>query len=104
MPRLPLLAATLLAPGFYRFTNVPRLKDVRTMSNLLRILGAKIDESGHELIIDTTQANNVEAPYDLVKTMRASFYVLGALLVVTAKRVSHCPAVARGDRVPSIYI
>jgi UDP-N-acetylglucosamine 1-carboxyvinyltransferase len=77
---LPLLAATLLAPGFYRFTNVPRLKDVRTMSNLLRILGAKIDESGHELIIDTTQANNVEAPYDLVKTMRASFYVLGALL------------------------
>ncbi|MBL0060947.1 MAG: UDP-N-acetylglucosamine 1-carboxyvinyltransferase [bacterium] len=77
---LPLLAATLLAPGFYRFTNVPQLKDVRTMSNLLRILGAKIDESGHELLIDTSHASHIEAPYDLVKTMRASFYVLGALL------------------------
>ncbi len=77
---LPLLAATLLAPGFYRFTNVPQLKDVRTMSNLLRILGAKIDESGNELLIDTSHASHIEAPYDLVKTMRASFYVLGALL------------------------
>lgn len=77
---LPLLAATLLAPGFYRFTNVPRLKDVHTMSNLLRILGAKIDESGNELLIDTSNASQIEAPYELVKTMRASFYVLGALL------------------------
>lgn len=77
---LPLLAATLLAPGFYRFTNVPKLKDVRTMSNLLRILGAKIDELDHELLIDTSHASHFEAPYELVKTMRASFYVLGALL------------------------
>ncbi|MCL4304885.1 UDP-N-acetylglucosamine 1-carboxyvinyltransferase [bacterium] len=77
---LPLLAATLLAPGFYRFTNVPKLKDVRTMSNLLRILGAKIDELDHELLIDTSHASHIEAPYELVKTMRASFYVLGALL------------------------
>lgn len=75
-----MLAATLLAPGFYRFTNVPQLKDVKTMSNLLRILGAKIDESANELLIDTSHASHVEAPYDLVKTMRASFYVLGALL------------------------
>jgi UDP-N-acetylglucosamine 1-carboxyvinyltransferase len=77
---LPLLAAVLLAPGFYRFTNVPQLKDVRTMSNLLRILGAKVDEAEHELHIDTSHATHVEAPYELVKTMRASFYVLGPLL------------------------
>jgi UDP-N-acetylglucosamine 1-carboxyvinyltransferase len=77
---LPLLAAALLAPGFYRFSNVPKLKDVRTMSNLLRILGAKVDEVDHELLIDTSHASHVEAPYELVKTMRASFYVLGALL------------------------
>lgn len=77
---LPLLAAALLAPGFYRFSNVPKLKDVRTMSNLLRILGARIDEVDHELLIDTRHATHVEAPYELVKTMRASFYVLGALL------------------------
>ncbi|MBK6909585.1 MAG: UDP-N-acetylglucosamine 1-carboxyvinyltransferase [bacterium] len=77
---LPLLAAALLAPGFYRFTNVPRLMDVRTMCNLLRILGAKVDEHEHELLIDTSHASHIEAPYELVKTMRASFYVLGALL------------------------
>jgi len=77
---LPLLAAALLAPGFYRFTNVPRLMDVRTMCNLLRILGAKVDENEHELLIDTSHASHIEAPYELVKTMRASFYVLGALL------------------------
>lgn len=50
------------------------------MSNLLRILGAKVDEVDHELLIDTSHASHVEAPYELVKTMRASFYVLGALL------------------------
>ncbi len=50
------------------------------MCNLLRILGAKVDEHEHELLIDTSHASHIEAPYELVKTMRASFYVLGALL------------------------
>lgn len=77
---LPLLAAVLLAPGTYRLSNVPALKDVETMSHLIRILGAEIVRTDHELHIDTSRARYTEAPYELVKTMRASFYVLGPLV------------------------
>jgi len=77
---LPLMAATLLAPGTYRFTNVPELQDVRTMSRLLRIIGAEVTYESHTLNIDTRHYNHLEAPYELVKTMRASIYVLGPLL------------------------
>lgn len=77
---LPIMAATLLAPGKYTLYNVPELRDVRTMAHLLRIIGAKVEFSDHTLIIDTTQADFPEAPYELVKTMRASIYVLGPLL------------------------
>jgi len=77
---LPVLAATLLEKGIYEIGNVPRLKDVTTMINVLGLLGATsewIDE--HRLKIDTTNAEGFEAPYDLVKEMRASVLVLGAL-------------------------
>ena len=77
---LPVLAATLLQKGVYEIGNVPRLKDVMTMINVLGVLGAKtewIDE--HRLKVDTTGAEGFEAPYDLVKEMRASVLVLGAL-------------------------
>lgn len=77
---LPIMAATLLSPGKYTLHNVPELRDVRTMAHLLRIIGAKVEFSDHTLIIDTTQADFPEAPYELVKTMRASIYVLGPLL------------------------
>ena len=77
---LPVLAATLLQKGVYEIGNVPRLKDVTTMINVLGLLGAKsewVDE--HRLKVDTTSAEGFEAPYDLVKEMRASVLVLGAL-------------------------
>ena len=77
---LPVLAATLLQKGVYEIGNVPRLKDVTTMINVLELLGAKsewVDE--HRLKVDTTGAEGFEAPYDLVKEMRASVLVLGAL-------------------------
>jgi UDP-N-acetylglucosamine 1-carboxyvinyltransferase len=77
---LPVLAATLLQRGVYEIGNVPRLKDVITMINVLGLLGAKsawVDE--HRLKVDTTDAEGFEAPYDLVKEMRASVLVLGAL-------------------------
>ncbi len=77
---LPIMAATLLAPGKYDIRNIPVLKDVRTMAHLLRIIGAKVDFENHNLLIDTTLADFPEAPYELVKTMRASIYVLGPLL------------------------
>ena len=77
---LPVMAATLLAPGKYSIENVPDLRDTRTMMKLLNIIGAKTIFDKGSLTIDSSSANNPEAPYDLVKTMRASFYVLGPLI------------------------
>lgn len=77
---LPLLAATLLAPGWHTLHNVPDLRDTQTMLKLLEILGARWERSGQTIRINTDQLTGVEAPYDLVKTMRASVLVLGPLL------------------------
>ena len=77
---LPIMAATLLASGKFTIKKVPDLRDTRTMMKLLNIIGAKTILNNGELIIDSFSANNPEAPYDLVKTMRASFYVLGPLI------------------------
>ena len=77
---LPVLVATLLAPGRYRIGRVPDLRDTRTMIKLLNIIGAETSFKNGEVVIDTSNCNHPEAPYDLVKTMRASFYVLGPML------------------------
>ena len=77
---LPIMAATLLCPGNFRISNVPDLKDTRTMMKLLDIVGAETSFRHNSLEIDSSNVNNPEAPYDLVKTMRASFYVLGPLI------------------------
>lgn len=77
---LPVMAATLLAPGVHRLRNVPRLRDTQTFARVLELLGAKVAFEGNLLTIDTSGVNSVEAPYELVKTMRASIYVLGPLL------------------------
>jgi UDP-N-acetylglucosamine 1-carboxyvinyltransferase len=102
---LPLMVATLLSPGKYILHNVPELRDIRTMAHLLRIIGAKIDFADHTLIINTTQADFPEAPYELVKTMRASIYVLGPLLArfKTAK-VSLPGGCAWGPRPVDLHI
>src|ERR671924_537730 len=77
---LPVMASLLLTTGATRLRNVPRVRDVVTFGQVLQALGAKISFDGSELIIDTTCIDRYEAPYDLVKTMRASFLVLGPLL------------------------
>ena len=77
---LPIMTATLIVPGNYKINNVPDLRDTRTMIELLKIIGANVQYSNNTLLIDTKECNNPHAPYDLVKTMRASFYVLGPLL------------------------
>src|SRR5689334_7118796 len=78
---LPVLAAAMLAPGSYRFTNVPHLKDVSTMVEMLGRFGITAERpETNTLVIDTRRQVNAEAPYELVKTMRASIYVLGPLL------------------------
>ena len=77
---LPIMTATLIVPGNYKINNVPNLRDTQTMIKLLKIIGAKVEYIDKTLIIDTRECNNPSAPYELVKTMRASFYVLGPLL------------------------
>src|SRR3954467_13641699 len=81
---LPQIAAALLAPGTSTFHNVPDLADVRTMGRLIAHLGAKVTPSAevgpHTLRIDASELPRPEAPYDLVRTMRASVLVLGPLV------------------------
>ncbi len=77
---LALMAATLLASGTYKLTNTPDLRDVRTMSRLLESMGVMIDFENNVLSVDTKNINSFEAPYEHVKKMRASFYVLGPLI------------------------
>ena len=77
---LPVMTACLLARGESVIENVPRLADVSTMKSVLERLGAKVTFEDHTLCIDTSGVDSNEAPYDLVKTMRASVYVLGPLL------------------------
>jgi len=78
---LPILASALLARGRSTFRNVPALGDVRTMGRLLTRLGAEVEDAGKGVMrIDTTNAAGHEAPYELVKTMRASVLVLGPLV------------------------
>lgn len=76
---LPLMAASLLVPGEMVLENVPELRDVMTMKALLRFLGVRCEGSG-TVTLDSASASGWEAPYDLVKTMRASVLVLGPLL------------------------
>ena len=77
---LPIMSATLMCPGKFTIHNVPDLRDTRTMMQLLEITGAKTSFNNGSVTIDSTGVNNPEAPYELVKTMRASFYVLGPLI------------------------
>ena len=83
---LPILCATLLADAPVEITNVPHLHDVVTTVKLLGELGAKvtIDQGtlsrGSAIVVDPRPVNQHVAPYELVKTMRASILVLGPLL------------------------
>ncbi len=77
---LALMPASLLAPGTFKIENTPDLRDVTTMSQLMEALGAKVTLNGTMQAIDTSGVDKFEAPYELVKKMRASIYVLGPLL------------------------
>jgi len=77
---LPIMASTLLADGTSVLNNIPDLLDIRTMAKLLRQLGAEVELSPDRAEINSSHVNNLIAPYDLVKTMRASVLVLGPLL------------------------
>ncbi len=77
---LPILASTILSGGQCVITNVPRVDDVLTMGKLLGILGASVAQEENRAVIRADVIHSTEAPYDLVKTMRASVLVLGPLV------------------------
>jgi UDP-N-acetylglucosamine 1-carboxyvinyltransferase len=81
---LPQLAAALLAGGRSTFLDVPDLADIRTLGRLFTHMGAKVERVGddgkHTLHVDASELPTPEAPYELVKTMRASVLVLGPLV------------------------
>ncbi len=102
---LPLIAAAILTPDTVTIRNVAPLVDVRTMMKLLRILGGECGLEDGTLKIDTSSLNNFEAPYKLVKTMRASIYVLGPLLARFGKaKVSLPGGCAWGPRPVNLHI
>ena len=102
---LPVMAATLLVPGVHRLRNVPRLRDTQTFARVLELLGARVAFEDNLLTIDTSSVNSVEAPYELVKTMRASIYVLAPLLARFGRaRVSLPGGCAWGPRPVNLHL
>jgi UDP-N-acetylglucosamine 1-carboxyvinyltransferase len=102
---LPLLAATLLAPGVHQLGNVPKLRDIETFKKLLQNHGAKIETAPDSASIDTREITSVEAPYELVKTMRASVLVLGPLVARMGRaRVSLPGGCAIGSRPIDLHL
>ncbi|HZC67322.1 MAG TPA: UDP-N-acetylglucosamine 1-carboxyvinyltransferase, partial [Nitrospirales bacterium] len=77
---LPILAATLLSKGTCALINVPDVRDVLTMSKVLTHLGAGVEARGDRYTVTLAGVASCQAPYELVKTMRASVLVLGPLL------------------------
>jgi len=102
---LPVMAATLLVSGVHRLRNVPKLRDTQTFCRVLETLGAAISRDGDMLTIDTRGVNAFQAPYELVKTMRASIYVLAPLLARFGEaRVSLPGGCAWGPRPVNLHL
>ena len=103
---LPILAAALMVPGKVRFENLPHLNDVTTMLQLLGRMGVDVllDDTG-SVELDASQLNSIVAPYDLVRTMRASIVVLGPLLArAHAAEVSLPGGCAIGARPVNLHV
>ena len=77
---LPILAASLLTADDLILDNVPLLSDIRTMGSLLEGLGMRVERDGETMVLNAKQLTTTEAPYELVKTMRASIVTLGPML------------------------
>jgi UDP-N-acetylglucosamine 1-carboxyvinyltransferase len=103
---LPALAATLLTEEPVELANLPRVRDVRTMLRVLEQLGATVADRGDgTATVQVKQLQSFEAPYDLVKTMRASVLVLGPLVARYGRaRVSLPGGCAIGERPINLHI
>ncbi len=102
---LPILASALLTEGWNEFHNIPNLVDIKTIGKLLKNLGVEIKGDPPDLQVNAGGINNCEAPYDLVKTMRASVLVLGPLVARMGQaRVSLPGGCAIGARPVNLHI
>jgi UDP-N-acetylglucosamine 1-carboxyvinyltransferase len=102
---LPILAAALLCDGTNTFTHVPDLRDIRSTIDLLTHLGVRCEMEGHTVRVDAGGLDNHEAPYDLVRKMRASILVLGPLVARLKKaRVSLPGGCAIGARPINLHL
>ena len=102
---LPVLAAALLTDEPVILRRVPRVKDIFTMEDLLRYTGARVSEQDGSVTIHAKDLQRPEAPYDVVKTMRASSLVLGPLLARTGRaRVSMPGGCAIGARPINFHV
>ena len=102
---LPILAATLLSNKKIYLDNLPKVKDIETMINLLRSLGSKTKFNKKNLVVDNSKQNKNFASYNLVKTMRAGILVLGPLLAKFGRaKVSLPGGCAIGSRPVDIHL
>jgi UDP-N-acetylglucosamine 1-carboxyvinyltransferase len=102
---LPLLTSAMLTDQPVRFSNVPALEDIRSIKRLIETLGVKIVSEGPSVTADASGLNNFEAPYELVRKMRASILVLGPLVARLQKaRVSLPGGCAIGARPINLHL
>lgn len=104
---LPLMSAALLTDGPVRLTNIPDLKDIHTFRRVIEVTGTHVEHEAdqHSMLINAASLTRAEAPYELVKRMRASFYMLGALLGRMGEaRVSLPGGCAWGPRPVDLHI
>ena len=102
---LPILTASLLSSQNIELENIPELQDIKTTIKLLEEFGVRISQKEHSLICNAEKVNKFDAPYEMVKTMRASILVLGPLLARFSKaRVSMPGGCAIGSRPVDIHI
>lgn len=102
---LPALAACLLTEEPVTLRRVPEVRDIATMQSLLRFSGAKVDQQGGQVRVEARSLDRPEAPYEVVKTMRASSLVLGPLVARTGRaRVSMPGGCAIGSRPINLHV
>lgn len=103
---LPIMAAALLASeGEIKLDNVPKLNDITTIAKLMECLGATVARTENSAVVNSQGLNEIVAPYDLVKTMRASVLVLGPLLARLGKaQVSFPGGCAIGSRPVDLHL
>lgn len=102
---LPALAACLLTAEPVKLNRIPRVRDIRTMEKLLTYTGAKVQVNGSQVVVRADELDKPEAPYDLVKTMRASSLVLGPLVARKGRaRVSMPGGCAIGSRPINLHV